>query len=408
MPPFDLHAFISYAHIDNQPPLPGKPGWVDQFHGALKVKLEQRLGGEARIWRDPKLRGDDVFGDEILAQFERAALLISVLTPRYLRSDWCARELSAFEAAAAQRGGLVQRNRSRVLKVLKTPLPPGDAVPPSLDRTLGVPFIVREGEQEREIDPALGPGAEAEFLQRVIDLAVLMADQLRDLGAAPPAVDSVVPPSGQTVYVAECGRDLQATREALVTELRLHGHRVLPEAPLPLVEDELRAAVTADLALATLVVHPVGASGGPTPEGPSGLSLLALQAELGAARSSAVGLPRILWLPTGLQGERAEHRAFLDRLQSEAGLQAGADLLRGDAEALKSAVHQTLQRLRAPPLPQEAAAAGDEQRVHLVMTPQDVELARPLRGRCAARACRSRCRRSRARRASCGRSTRSA
>lgn len=375
--PLDLHAFISYAHIDNEPALPGKPRWVSLFHHALKVKLAQRLGGEARIWRDDKLGGDDVFGSEIVDQLAHAALLVSVVTPRYLRSDWCNRELGAFETAALQSGGVEIGNRSRVLKVLKTPLPPGETVPPVLDRTLGVPFYVQDGPRDREIDPALGADAEAEFLQRVVDLAALMADRLRALGLAPPAAGAVAPPSGQVVYVAECGRDLQPVREALLTELRLHGHAVLPEAPLPLVEEVLRSRVKADLARATLAVHLVGASAGPVPEGPTGQSLVALQAVLGAAQSAAGKLPRILWLPPGMVGERPEHQAFISQLLTDATLQQGADLLRADHEALKAAVHQTLQRLRQPP-PAPGADAGGGPRVHLVMTPQDTVPGRAL------------------------------
>src|SRR4029453_4873400 len=58
---FDHHAFISYAHIDNEPLTPGQKGWVAQFHATLQTMLSQRLGERARIWRDDKLDGNDVF-----------------------------------------------------------------------------------------------------------------------------------------------------------------------------------------------------------------------------------------------------------------------------------------------------------------------------------------------------------
>lgn len=373
---YDPHAFISYAHIDNEPLRPGKPRWVDEFHGALQVRLKQCMGGKVRVWRDEKLRGDDVFGDEILQQLAQAGLLVSVVTPRYVHSDWCKKELLAFEQAARTNGGVEVGNRSRVLKVLKTPVPPGEPVPAVLDRTLGVPFYEQVGNVARELDPALGEEAATAFFQRVVDLAALMAERLLAMGVRPETDAAMVPPTGQAVYLAECGRDLQPTRAALATELRLHGHTVLPEAPLPPVEDEVRERVQADLARATLAVHLVGTSAGLVPEGPDGQSLVALQAALGAAQSAATGLPRIIWLPTDVHGERAEHQAFIDRIGADATLQRGADLLRGDAEALKAAVHQTLQRLRTN-VP--AAVPGDgSPRVYLVMTPQDRDLGRAL------------------------------
>jgi hypothetical protein len=369
--PFDLHAFISYAHIDNEPLEPGQPGWVSRFHAVLKTRLSQRLGEPARLWRDDKLRGDDVFGDEIRAQLPRAALLVSILSPRYVRSDWCTAEVDGFAAAA---GATQVQNKTRVVKVLKTPLAPGDRMPPVFERTLGHPFYKDEGERQVEIDPAFGDDARQEFLRRVSDLAVEMADNLRALADAP-----VAPPAagGQVVFVAECGRDLQAVRAQLVTDLRLHGHTVLPAQQLPLSEDLLRPELAALLARATLAVHLVGSSAGPVPEGPTGQSLVALQNAMAAAQSQAGGLRRVLWLAPGAQGERPEHQAFLDALQTDAGLQRGADLLRGDAEALKGAVHQVLQALRQP-APPPAPTGGSGPRVHLLMTEADRPAAVPL------------------------------
>ena len=371
--PHDLHAFISYAHIDNEPLEPGQPGWVSRFHAVLKTRLSQRLGEPARLWRDDKLRGDDVFGDEIRAQLPRAALLVSILSPRYVRSDWCNAEVEGFAAAA---GATQVQNKTRVVKVVKTPLAPGDRMPPVFERTLGHPFYKDEGERQVEIDPAFGDDARQEFLRRVSDLAVEMADNLRALADAR-TTEAAPAAGGQVVFVAECGRDLQAVRAQLVTDLRLHGHTVLPAQQLPLSEDLLRPELAALLARATLAVHLVGSSAGPVPEGPTGQSLVALQNTLAAAQSQAGGLRRVLWLAPGARGERPEHQAFLDALQTDAGLQRGADLLRGDAEALKGAVHQVLQALQQP-APPPAPTGGSGPRVHLLMTEGDRPAALPL------------------------------
>jgi len=85
---FERHAFISHAHIDNQPLPTEKDGWVTLLHEALEQLLAGRLGGNVDVWRDDKLRGNDVFSDEIIAQFPKTAVLVSVLSPRYLKSEW--------------------------------------------------------------------------------------------------------------------------------------------------------------------------------------------------------------------------------------------------------------------------------------------------------------------------------
>ncbi len=382
--PFDLHAFISYAHIDNEPLEPGQLGWVSRFHAVLKTRLSQRLGEPARLWRDDKLRGDDVFGDEIRAQLPRAALLVSILTPRYVRSAWCNAEVEGFATAA---GGVQVQNMTRLVKVLKTPLAPGDRVPPLFERSLGHPFYTDDGQRQVEIDPAFGDAERQEFLRRVSDLAVEMADNLRALADAPAAgapasgaPAAAAPGTGQVVFVAECGRDLQTVRAQLVTDLRLHGHTVLPAQQLPLTEDLLRPELADQLARAALAVHLVGSSTGPVPEGPTGLSLVALQNAMAADASQASGLRRILWLAPGAHGERPEQQAYRDALQADASLQRGADLLNGDAEALKGAVHQALQAIQAlqKAAPAPAPAAGLGPRVHLLMTEADRPAAVPL------------------------------
>ena len=84
--------------------------------------LSMRMGRRADIWRDSKLAGNDIFADEIIQQFPKTALLISVITPRYIESEWCTREVQEF---CKQRGPRKRRfvdNKSRVLKVVKIPV----------------------------------------------------------------------------------------------------------------------------------------------------------------------------------------------------------------------------------------------------------------------------------------------
>lgn len=60
---FEPSVFISYGHMDDQPLTPGEMGWITRFHASLKAFLSTRMGREAQIWRDDKLRGNDVFSD---------------------------------------------------------------------------------------------------------------------------------------------------------------------------------------------------------------------------------------------------------------------------------------------------------------------------------------------------------
>src|ERR1043165_1869950 len=119
---FEKDLFISYAHIDNEPLTPEQQGWITRFHASLEALLSMRMGGKARIWRDNKLQGNDVFSEEIVDQFSQTAVLVSVLTPRYLNSDWCNKEVAEFCKRAEQCGGMVVENKARMFKVLKAPV----------------------------------------------------------------------------------------------------------------------------------------------------------------------------------------------------------------------------------------------------------------------------------------------
>ncbi len=123
---YEYDLFISYAHIDDLSPFGEEKGWIDLLHERLSVLLAQALGYEPRIWRDGhRLQGNDELSGAIGAGVTRSLLLVPVISPRYVQSDWCNREMEAFHAAQAQQGPLPGSPgfRSRVFKVVKTPLP---------------------------------------------------------------------------------------------------------------------------------------------------------------------------------------------------------------------------------------------------------------------------------------------
>lgn len=378
---FEQDAFISYAHIDNEPLTPGQKGWVTQFHATLQAMLSQRLGEKARIWRDDKLAGNDVFADEIVGQFAKTALLVSILSPRYVRSEWCTRELQEFCKAAAHSGGVTLGNRSRVFKVIKTPFEQTAALPEPVQQTLGYPFYALDGDDPKELDPAFGDEARQQFLSKLSSLAWEIAKCLQQLVQSAPGGGTAAAPARPVVFLADCGRDLRDVRERLATELRMHGHEVLPAQQLPPNEDALLPELKSQLERCALAIHLIGRSVGPVPDGPSGRSLVMLENELAAERCRQAGLRRIIWLPEGVAGERVEQQAFIDALQRDAALQFGADLMRGDVEALKGAMHLALRRIEAPAATKALAPAADAAQagvVHLIMSEADRAASVPL------------------------------
>ena len=177
---FTHDLFISYAHIDNLS-LAGQDGWITSLHQALELRLAQLTGVKPRIWRDPKLQGNDFFGDEIVDQFPGVAAIVSILSPRYVRSEWCLRELETFVRCCAATGGPRVGNKARIFKIVKTAIPLEDH-PPEVQDLLGYDFYVIDPEsgRTRELHHTAGSELERQYWSRLEDLAQDISELLAE------------------------------------------------------------------------------------------------------------------------------------------------------------------------------------------------------------------------------------
>lgn len=372
---FDNDVFISYAHLDNQALSAGSEGWVSEFAEALGKRLGEVLGKSPRIWRDPKLQGNDVFGDELVARYQHAAALVSVLTPRYVESEWCQRELTGFWQAADCSGGPVLGTKARVFKVVKTPVEP-DRIPAPVKPLLGYEFYRLQPGNGRplEFNKVYGADAERDFWVRLNDLAYDLADVLKLLEQAGSAAAVDQP----AAYLAMATADLRPQHEALRRELLRHGWRVLPDVELPLIEAEVEHLVTEQLADCVLSVHLVGAAYGVVPEG--GVeSVPVLQARLAAVRAGSAGLARLVWIAPGSAATDARQQGWIAALRNDPAPGPGSDLLETPFEELKGLIVQRMQAAETPaPTPPQKAPGARPARVYLVCSAADVDAVRPL------------------------------
>jgi len=372
---FEHDLFISYAHLDNESLFDSDQGWIDLLHKRLEIRLAQLLGEKPSIWRDPKLQGNDYFGDTLLIKLSQTALIVSVLSPRYTKSEWCLRELREFHRHAAANLGVRINDRSRIFKVVKTPV---DEHPQELQPLLGYEFFGFDSATSRfrEFSHEAGPNRDKRYWDKLEDLAQDIKDLIERLrGPQTPAAK----PSGKTVYLAETTSDLIADRDRIRRELELNGHRVLPDRPLPL-DQRLRGEVNDYLAASQLAVHLVGANYGIVPEGES-QSIVELQQELGAARCGAAGFSQIVWMPQGLGSADARQQTFISALSNHWNLPAGAVLLQLKLEDLKTFIGEKLDPPPPPPEPRKAAAGNghhDPALVYLVCDQPDYEAIRPI------------------------------
>ena len=186
LPNYEDDIFISYAHNDNQALHEGQRGWIDSFHQALEKRLQVHLGAKAKIWRDPRLQGNDYFAETLVEQIPRVAILVSVLSPSYINSEWCRREMELFCRVASDTGGVRLGNRARIFKVEKINVPLGKH-PAELQGMTGYAFyyIDEKANRARELSPESGPHA-IEYWQKIDDVAQDLTSLLEEMkgGAA--------------------------------------------------------------------------------------------------------------------------------------------------------------------------------------------------------------------------------
>ena len=187
--------FISYAHVDNESLTEGQKGWISQFHRTLEIRLRQLLGENPRIWRDMKLSGTDIFDEKIVNAFGNTRLMISIVSPRYVNSEWCNRELNEFCDKAENSGGIRVGEKARIIKVVKTPVE-GDAGGGSahniFNSLLGFEFFDVDPEtgRVREYNEEFGHEAKRNYLERVYDLAHEITGILKEMGGGQAAHSS--------------------------------------------------------------------------------------------------------------------------------------------------------------------------------------------------------------------------
>ena len=127
-----------------------RSGWIEVFHQALEVRLRQLLGEHPTSGAILRCAGNEYLQDTLKDKLLKTALLLSVVTPRYLKSQSCLSEIEEFCRGAEQSGGIRFQDKARLLKVVKTEVPLED-MPSPLQPLLGYEFYaLDQAKQPRE------------------------------------------------------------------------------------------------------------------------------------------------------------------------------------------------------------------------------------------------------------------
>ncbi|MBE0625486.1 MAG: toll/interleukin-1 receptor domain-containing protein [Burkholderiales bacterium] len=378
--------FLSYCHRDDEPYGPQNRRWVEEFENALRESIGQRIGpGRVELWRDKRrLTGNELFDAQIEQQLDRSAIFITVLSQHYLSSAYCKKEFQSFGQRRIARGDLNIDHLSRIVKVYRRAIDRADlrrfvdlpALIPEVDKTVGFELYYMD-DNGIDRDVLLDPDKAGLYWQRADDIAYSIKRML-DAGPANAAAGAAAPAEPIAVYLARTSSDMKMARESLQRELEDRGYRVLPETELPEDAEAYAEAVRADLRLARLSVHLIGARYGSIPEGAT-KSGVVLQTEQALAQGDK-SLRSVLWSPPEITPEsiaESRQREFVETLEQAAFERDRAEFVRSSIEQLKSLV---IERLRTQRTPAPAGAAPPEagKTIYLVCDPIDRVDAKPL------------------------------
>jgi hypothetical protein len=360
---FKKDIFISYAHIDDEALIEGEPGWVSEFHRSLEIRLAQLLGYRPNIWRDKDLDGNHVFSDEILQQLPDIAIMVSIHSPRYVKSEWCVREVNEFHRIAETNIGALVGTKSRIFKVIKTPVDINHH-PIVIQGQLGYEFFKIEPEtgKPREFSKLYGKDAQLAYWAKLDDLAHDLASLLEEIGkneASVSGIDASEKLNGQgkenvviktfseiskpkrKIYLAETSSEIKENRETISRMLSDKGFIVLPDKNLPLEADAYIEEIKEIMSDCEMSIHLIGTKFGLVPEGTE-KSKTQIQNEVSAEIIKQRKIDRLIWMAPEANIEDERQNKFIKELQGSETLLSGADLIISPLEDLEFAITDKL------------------------------------------------------------------
>jgi hypothetical protein len=273
VPGYRHDVFVSYAHSDNLPVAGSRTGFVSQLVSDLKTEIGRKVSKSLDIWWDHySLAGNVAVTPEIMSAASDCASVIVIVSPAYLRSEWCGQERDAFFR-------VVGRASSQAVFIVS--LEPIDhcKLPPTLKDYRGYEFYraLGDGRTTRPLRTEISSDVEP-YNDRLSQLVQNVSDHLERLATEPAArVVTTAPPdpSKPAVLVLEVTDDLVQRRAELKEYLEQLGISVLPEKRYSRDDMTLqRQQMLADLARSRACVQILGPLVGDRSDHPRGMTWL--------------------------------------------------------------------------------------------------------------------------------------
>lgn len=301
--------FISYSHLDNIRIFDEPHGWIEEFYNDLNVLLSRRIGvtDAIKIWWDTKrLDGSVLFNNSINESIHQSAIMLCLISPGYLKSAYCQKELELFYNKSRQESiGLSIANRYRIINVLLNNIP-HEKLPKELNGITGFPF------HDAKDHDSFGDPLDVKCQQFKNELKELREAIVRLIDEFPKEV--AVPNTGKnkfTIYFGDVADSLHNIRQRTITELEKQEFNLIYDIPPPYEEFEHENAVKEKLKESNLSVHLLDQFPGRNIQGEHTLWYPQKQAELSLQSAK----PQLIWVPADINIESIEEKEYKTYLQ---------------------------------------------------------------------------------------------
>jgi hypothetical protein len=318
--------FVSYAHIDDQPPEEVEVGWVTHFIKELNKVLASKLGRTPDVWMDYLLLENAIVDEELYEKVRDSRTIVLFMSPSYLKSKWCKSEVGDF-----LKHNYAHKNKESVFIVAVEDTRREDWHP-RLQKLTPLFFYQKsnKGVVHRLGYPKPPLDSENPYWKQINELAHLIKLQLEltDTLTSPAIPSSInrLPSAGvvvetqadQTktpiVWIAQPTADLQTHWDALAASIRQRGGEILPlgHSTYPQADiDKFHQAIEQDLTRSNLFVQLLSTQTG----GDQFARFLQLQALAARMHNTKTNKPLLQWRESNIDLQKIGDYEYRQLLQ---------------------------------------------------------------------------------------------
>jgi hypothetical protein len=303
-----------------------------------------------------------LFDQSIAKGIQGSAIMLTLTSAAYFKSDYCLKELDTFYNKAKQEPiGLKVGDRSRIVNVLLNNVP-YTKWPVNLSGTTG--FAFNDARDNNDLGDPLDMGEK--FKNQLKELRNALVNLIDDFLKVKPAVTTGEASEVQeekkaagsfTIYFAEVADHLRGTRKRTIGELEKKGFTIVYDVPPPYDSAAHDKAVIEKLQEADLAVHLLDQFPGREIEEEEDAWYPQKQADL----SLQFGKSQLIWVPTEMDItmiEEEPYKAFMESLESGNQFAKNMEYVRGAKSALTQEIINMAERLKAQQKQQPATNAN--------------------------------------------------